>query len=535
MSWNLKNIPGIYFTILFWMLIIGTMLQFVFFKYVISLDGPQHLHNAYVLKDLILNKGEVRDFYNINPLPVGYWTTHLTLTLFAFIFPPWLAEKLLLLVYVAGMALAFRYFLRGLNKDYNPIGAYLIFPLIPSMFLLHGYYAFSFGVMMLMITLGYWNRISQHANLKNLLKFSLLILLFYFTHGLVFTFFLFAFLVQYIHEQVIHLIEGENLKQDLLRSGGKTLKILLAFVPALIVLYIYSKSVFSGGSDAALAPLLIKDQLLHLFRITPLIGFIHEKEWLYTKPFSLALTLAIFSILIRQIIRLISGETSFRAILTDRTNIYLFIALFFLLLFMLNPDRFMDGSMSMRIGYFFFLFLVMWIPFQRVPALVSLLLGAVIIFAVVYNQTLMHKVYKPQVNIVTELQELDPYISDNASTFTLTESSNWLNGHFGLYIGLQNHTINLKNPQCYGPFPIVWDRENTSAFFAGDQQLNVSGLGRVDPEKYPPRQVDYIVVFFYDTFMKNESNEVWINILENEYHLVHLTSTRAAGLYARVN
>lgn len=534
MSWNFKNIPGIYFLILFILLIAGSMLQFLFFRHVISLDGPQHLHNAYVLKDLLLNKGAVRDFYNINPLPVGYWTTHLTLTLLTFVFPPWLAEKILLLLYVLGMAMAFRHFLGSLDKELNPIGIYLIFPLIPSMFLLHGYYAFSFGIIMLLLTLGYWNRIGPNPGKKALLKFSLLLLLFYFTHALVFIFFLFAFLIQMIFESVLPLIEGKDLKQDFKKSGGRALKVLLAFIPALVFLYIYSRSVFSGGSDSELSPLVMKDQLLDLFRITPLIGFLHKEEWVYTKPFSIALGLTLMSIFIRQLLRLLSSKTTFRAILLERSNIYLAISLVFLLLFFLNPDRFLGARMSMRIGYLFFLFLIMWIPFQRIPKMVSLVLAGVVIFVVVYTQILMHKIYEPQAAIAVELQELDPYINENATIFTFQESSNWLNDHFALYVGLQKHTINLKNPQCFGPFPIIWDWENATAFFAGEKQVNVSGLGRVNPEKFPSRQVDYIIVFFFDPFMENEEYKEWIQSLEKNYELLKMTSTRAAGLYGRI-
>lgn len=522
-----------YYNLGFWILIGVTLFQFLHYKYTLSLDGPQHLHNAYVLKDLLLNKGEVRDFYNINPLPVGYWTTHILLTLLTFIFPPWLAEKLLLVIYVLGMALAFRYFLRSVSKKLNPVGLYLIFPLIPSFFILLGYYAFSFGVIMLLVTLGYWNRISRNPGWRDLLKFSLLLLLFYFTHGLVFTFFLAVFLLQYVYETLISLFEEGNFKEGLIEQGGKTVKTVLAFIPSLIFLFIYSRSVLStqAGIDTITSD--FKELLDQLFRISPIIGFHREMEAVYTKPLSLGLMLVVLTIFVRQVLRLWSGRSTIKMIVTDKTNIYLLISLVFLLIFFLNPDRFIAGSMTKRIGFFFFLFLIMWIPFQRIPAMVNLIMGLVVLFAVIYNQTLMPQFYEPQDRLITELQELDPSIKDGSSIYTLKELDNWLNDHFGLYVGLEKHTINLNNPQCYGPFPLIWDREHSSAFFAGKQQVNVAGLGRLDPEKYPSRQVDYLLVFYHDRFLNKEGNEAWQAILEDDYHLVQVSSGGAAGLYEK--
>ena len=191
-------LPGKYFTIAFWVLIGASMVQFIIFKYAPSLDGPQHLHNAFVLKDLVLGRGSIPEFYSINPLPVGYWTTQILLTLFTVVLPPELAEKMLILTYVVCIALAYRYFLRSFRKEYNPLAQFLIFPFIPSFFLLAGYYAFSFGVIVFLLVYGYWNNISPNLRWSGIIKFSLLLLLLYFTHGVVFTFFLVSFFIYYL-------------------------------------------------------------------------------------------------------------------------------------------------------------------------------------------------------------------------------------------------------------------------------------------------------------------------------------------------
>ena len=69
--------------------------------------------------------------------------------------------------------------------------------------------------------------------------------------------------------------------------------------------------------------------------------------------------------------------------------------------------------------------------------------------------------------------------------------------------------------------------------FAGKMQINVYGLGRVDPATHESRQVDYITVFYHDHFMNNEANVDWKAVLENDYELLHLTSGGTAAAYRR--
>lgn len=530
---KLYSIPDKPYKLGFLILIGISMLQFLLFRYAPSLDGPQHLHNAYVLKDLLFGKGMVREFYNLNSIPVGYWTTPVLLSFFTTFSPPWLAETLFLVCYVIGISLAFRYFIKSLQLEYNPIAQYLIFPFIPSFFLLAGYYAFSFGIAVFLLVYGYWNRRSANFSWSTSWRFSLLLLLLYFTHGLVFVFFLATFILHYLFHSTIDVLEAKSRKETWQQIGQKTLRTVVAFLPVLIVLFIYSRAVISIQSTVDTQRVYARELLEQLFRIRPIIGFHHEMESVATKPLFLVLVLIGVSIIVQYLVKLQLQKITFRQILLDRSNIYLFTALIFLVVYMANPDQWIAGSMTVRVGFFFFLFLIMWIPFKRIPLPINILMGLVILFAVAYNQALMPYFYKPQVQLIKEIQEVDPYVEEGASMITLRESDNWLHLHYGLYAGLDLHLINLNNPQCYGPFPLVWDPENSSAMYTGEDQVNVPGLGRVDPATHPSRQVDYILVFYHDRFLKKEGNETWRTMLEEEYEMLHLTSGKAAAIYQR--
>lgn len=529
------KLPAVYFNIGFWVLLLLTMMQFVVFKYAPSLDGPQHLHNAYVLKDLLLNKGMVRDFYNLNPIPVAYWTSHLLLTAFTVVFPPWLAEKLFLLVFVAGISLAYRYFVRSVRLDFNPIAQYLIFPFAASFFLLAGFYAFSYGVLVMLFCFGYWNRISKNLSWVKAGKFALLLLLLYFTHGLVFVFFGASFLVMFLYETGMYLSEHKSDKASRTILFNKILRTIAAFVPALILLFIYFRSVSSLHTGSVESPADVRELLLQLFRIRPIIGFHHQMESAYTQVLFYALLLVFITILIQYLVKLQQKTISMADILRNKSTIYLIISFLFLVGYFINPDRFTSGTMTVRVCYFFFLFLIMWLPFNKVPLPVNVLLGLAILYALIYSLSLRSTFYDPPLKLIKDIQEVDAHLEDGATLMTIRESENWLHLHFGLYAGLEKHTVNLNNPQCYGPFTLVWDEENTSAMFAGDKQVHVTGLGLVDPEKYPSRQVDYILVFYQERFLEFEEYEEWRAILDTYYSLEYRSSGQAAALYKRNN
>ncbi|MGP8323671.1 MAG: hypothetical protein ACT6FG_06725 [Methanosarcinaceae archaeon] len=531
LSSKLESISDRNYQIGFWCFIGVSLIQFLIFKYAPSLDGPQHLHNAYVIRDLISGKGLVRDFYSFNPQPVGYWSTHLILSLFSMIFPPWLAEKLLLISYVIGVSLAYRYFLRSLKLYINPVAQFLIFPLIPSFFLLAGYYAFSFGIMLLLVTYGYWNRVGRDFSWRSSLKFAVLLLCFYFTHGVVFVFFIATFVIQYIHEMIIAFVLNADRKKVMRQQATKTLRTFAAFVPAMIFLFIYTNYIHGANAAASGDPKDTRELLELLIRIRPIIAFDHNVESVATKPLFFVLLLVLITVFVRQTVRLQQRKTTIRNILLNRSTVYLFIALLFLCIYFMNPDRIISGSMTQRISFFFFLFLIMWIPFNRIPLPVSYILGVVLFFSVAYNQMVMPKFYYGQVKLINALQELDDHIEEGATIITLKESRNWTHHHFGMYTGLGKHLVNLNNPQCYGPFPIVWDQENSSAVFAGDHQINVAGLGRLNPKTNGHMQVDYIVIFYYDQFLKNPDNESWLSILSEYYNLVEVAAKGAVALY----
>ena len=183
------------FTLLF---LVPGLAQFWLTRYVPSLDGPQHLYNANVLVELLSGNEHFSEFFRVNPVLVGYWTGHFTLSLFTLIFPAWLAEKLFLTTYLLAMFFAFRYLVRSIQPGKDNLLVYLIFPFIFHNYLVLGYYSFSIAAIFFFLAFGYWIRKREQFRWKEMLLFGTLGLGVFLSHALVFLFFGAAFFLFFL-------------------------------------------------------------------------------------------------------------------------------------------------------------------------------------------------------------------------------------------------------------------------------------------------------------------------------------------------
>jgi len=128
------------------------------FRYFATADGPAHLYNAWVLKAMLLDpdsRFHALFRFNLNPEP--NYLSHALLAGLLTMLPPWLAEKAVLTLYVAGLPLAVRYLVRGWQPAAGFL-AVLAFPLVYSAVLQFGFYNFCLSLVLLALVLGYWKR-----------------------------------------------------------------------------------------------------------------------------------------------------------------------------------------------------------------------------------------------------------------------------------------------------------------------------------------------------------------------------------------
>ncbi|WP_210514279.1 hypothetical protein [Hymenobacter terricola] len=239
------------------------------FRYFTSTDGPAHLYNAWVLKTMLLDpQSKFRTLlaFNLNPEP--NYLSHALLAACLTVLPPWLAEKAVLTLYVAGLPLAVRYLLRSWQPAAGFL-AVLAFPLIYSVVLQWGFYNFCLSMVVLLLAVGYWKRHLAgvvRPGARHVAGLMGLVTLVYLAHPL-------AYLTAGL---LLGLLTIEQLITQpgrssswLARLASQAGSVALAFLPTLPLLawYFWRKG---GEGNSAAAPLGIVRYATDLLELEPL-------------------------------------------------------------------------------------------------------------------------------------------------------------------------------------------------------------------------------------------------------------------------
>ena len=126
---------------LFWALVCACLVPVWLFPYYISQDGGSHLESA----NILLRYGSTplyQKYLHLNWVPVPNWFGHVLEAALLAVFPPPVAEKVFVSLYVIGFALALR-----LIAGYR--GAMLATPLILNCLVLYGFYNFLWSMVWL--------------------------------------------------------------------------------------------------------------------------------------------------------------------------------------------------------------------------------------------------------------------------------------------------------------------------------------------------------------------------------------------------
>ena len=103
-------------------------------KFFTTLDGAAHLYNSNLINILLFeNNIDLQNFFVLNHEPVPNWTGHFILSFFNYFFPAFIAEKILVLLYLIGLPYSFRRLIKTISPD-NYLLSYFIFPFSYSLF-----------------------------------------------------------------------------------------------------------------------------------------------------------------------------------------------------------------------------------------------------------------------------------------------------------------------------------------------------------------------------------------------------------------
>ena len=485
-----------------------------------SMDGPAHLYNSNLVRHLILQNSFVGEFYQINSFPVPNWTSHFILSFFKLFLPGWLSEKMLIVLYISGMALSFRYLIKVLKPDNLSLSVF-IFPFSYS-FLFHiGFYNYCLSFIFLFLTLGYWIK-NYHIHYPRLYVVTGLLLLgTYFSNILTYAF------LGITLGSIILLFELKsnpvNGKGFLSTFSNRAMRLTLCSLPSLLLLFWFFYTVsFPRSMHQYAASELFK----WINDVRTLIVYSYTREEIYTEQF-LHILLFLYLLSFFYDVNKFNLKNKFSNIL--QVIVYFPFALSIVFLFVL-PDSSSAGMMSDRLILLIFILFMILVITQKLPPRIQQI-AALLIISLHLTLLTKHSVTLKELDIeAITISESARYIEDNSIVLPVNLSDNWLQGHFSNYLGSDKPLVILDNYEAQvGWFPVQWNPDGPKILL-GDRS-SVSGLAWYESKGTTIRQIDYI--FIYGNLSKLQDNK-WLKlneILSSGYILEFESENKNIRLY----
>lgn len=490
-----------------------------------TLDGPAHLHNANLINALLFNEPSIiNDFIEINPEPVPNWLGHFILSFFNLFLPAFIAEKIILVIYIIGLPYSFRSLVNRIHPE-NKLVSYLIFPFIFSSFFFLGFYNFNLSLILLFFTLSFWLKTNQNTptSVGTIIKLSLLITLTYFSHV-----FVFVVLMSIIGLNILinllyrYTYKGENITH--LRSYlFKQLKFL---IPASIVpLLLFSYYFFSREASTLSEYLSISNLTNNLIEMSVMTGMMPEEQSINNVLFYSFLSLFIIAVyqritVIKQDFRNAAKSNFISFLKPDDT--WLLIAIILLVSYYISPDvNDFGGIITLRIALLFYLSLLTWIICQRLNKWIQLTIAG--IFIIVHFIRIDFYVEKTMIlrEYGQKCYELSSSIQPNSVVLPLNYIGNWFFLHFSNYIGAEKPVIVLENYECTKDyFPLRWKQETVPSLSIAGKSLQSIECNHWPFTANRSVKIDYIFVMGNFPEEPDSCTLELMQLMKENYHLV---------------
>jgi hypothetical protein len=437
-------------------------------KYYTTLDGPSHLYNASLVKELISGqKDNISDLYCFNPVLVPNWTGHFIMAFFDLFFPAFLSQKLMMLIYFILTPLFFRKCLLFFEPK-NRFGLYFIFPLLHNHLFYYGFFNMCLGITAMLASFSYFLHSGGKTTIKQYIFLTLLLGITFFSH--IITFLLTVTLLVAFSTVFLEVQKYKNYYRIVDFSGCKKrlIWIFICAIPSVILSINYFVKIHSTGPTPQIS---LADRLHWVADFRPLMAFGYGPPLLdygrvLSSIFACLIAVYIFrAIKHRQLFP--SGKVSFEYRNTASSVIFLIFWIVFLTLFLLLPNFILVSDRLLVLTYvFFFCWLILikfpkWIGALSLVAIISLQSNIVSVF---YSYAIESR------DDVPKLEEVATYIPEGNLVLVLNYSGNWLYDHASGYIGANRRLALLENYEARLPwFPVNWNSERffTDALVSG--------------------------------------------------------------------
>jgi len=495
--------------LLFTIITLLNLLPYISTRFFPSMDGASHLSNSNIINQLVFHHNELfRQFFTINPEPVPNWTSHLLISLLSLVMPAFLAEKILMVILLAGTPFAFRSLMQTISPG-KSLYSYLIFPFTHSMFLFFGFYNFCLAVLFFLITLNYWLR-NEHKfpAARPTLFLALLAALTYFSHLVVFGALLIMIAVKLTAGLAMDMICRTDEKRAVLAGFlKKTLAVTLAaLIPLILFVYFF----YSRPGTREISHIAGKELAGFLVTVRSLISFNATVEGRQTTILFIMLALFAGIGFIAFLIRLVKTRNKSAApepgtgerLLPGLPFWWLLTAMAVLLaLYFTMPDAYGTASYTnLRLGYLFFLASILWISTFRIPWQ----FGLIAIAGGIYVNTMLNRIYAPTISelgkLASDCNKGAAYAEPNSVVLPIYCMDNWFTGHFVDYLSVDKPILMVYNYECHaGYFPVKWNEEIKPNYYLGDPSNQDHHINFELVKGRPSIPLDYVfIVGHYD-------------------------------------
>ena len=466
--------------LIFTIITIVSLLPFISTRFFPSLDGASHLCNANIINQLVIHHNPLfESFFTLNPEPVPNWTGHLLLALMMTIMPAFLAEKVLIILILAGIPFAFRQLMMTLSPK-NYLLSYLVFPFAHSMFFFFGFFNFCIAILFCLLTLTFWLRSeTRRWNVKRILLLTLMVGITYFSHMVIFGVLLILITLHILTHSAGNFICRKN-------SPAITLRILAAkagilTLSALVPLSLFVYFFYTRPGTRELNFIAQQDLLEYLRTVRPLISFnpILEAKitsWIYYLILSLlgaGLLFYLGNLAKRFLSRTKPDQEHTFKVLPELNFWWLLLSMGVLLIMYFKlPDAYGTASYTnLRIGLMLFLTAILLISVFRMPHWISILAACAALF--INYKLLVY--YSPVLNELSKLalscNKASDKVIPNSIVLPIYTMDNWFTGHFVDYLAVDKPVVMVYNYECEsGYFPVSWNRPSRPDFYLGNPQ-----------------------------------------------------------------
>ncbi|HAH23443.1 MAG TPA: hypothetical protein DCL77_06765, partial [Prolixibacteraceae bacterium] len=442
----------------FWGLVVIGLIPLIFTKYYLTLDGPAHLYNGNIIKELLLgNHVEFSNLFKFNPLPVPNWISHFTLACLDMVFPDFLSEKIVLGSYLV----LFPYFFRKIILWFAPqntVFSYLGVLFAHNHLFYFGFYNMIIALVAFFATTYYILNYVNKINFRQIAALSLLFLLIYFSHILILMVTILVALLLPLASLKIEKTENRLVVSNWRLFYTKLMVILPATIPAIALAGQYLWNVDSLETAERIDMKMLFNWMIDIRPLLPLcycadrIYFTHVLSALF-----LLMIVTNLYFLVKNNCRVSEGKLRIHWPKPTFSIVWalLFMAFTALLFIFTNANL-----MSERLVILAFIFLCFWLATQTYPRWLHKTAIFIIVVIQVCFSFYFTRAMRQNSRQVELIKEVTLHVEPGSLLlpFNFASNGNWLHTHSPGYLGsgkpiavIENYEAQLKW------FPLTWN------------------------------------------------------------------------------